>query len=393
MSDLTAVVLAAGEGKRLRPLTSHRPKPMLSAGTRPILEHTVDAVIDAGITSIVVVVGYKRTDVQSHLGPSYRGVSLTYAVQEKQLGTGHAVLAAEPYVDGSFLVVNGDQVIDRRIVEDVLETHASSDAVATLGLLRRSDVGDYGGVLTDGESVTEIVEAPRDDRDYRLNAGVYAFEPVVFDAIRRAVPRAGEQQIVDAIEELIDERDGVRGVESEGFWADATYPWDLLDVAETIIENGGQTEVSRTDSSLSVHDSAVIREPIVAGDDCEIGPNAVVGPNVTLGTNATVGSNAVVERCVVDTDVRIGENATLIDCVVGRGVHVGAGAVVPGGPGDVRVGDRIHEDRQLGALFGDRVDDRGGTRYVPGAIVGADAVVRAGSLVSGRNTDVRTVGR
>ncbi|RQH03111.1 sugar phosphate nucleotidyltransferase [Natrarchaeobius oligotrophus] len=393
MTDPTAVVLAAGEGKRLRPLTRHRPKPMLSAGTCPIVEHALDAVIDAGITSIVVVVGYKRTDVQSHLGPTYRDVPLTYAVQEKQLGTGHAVLAAQSHVDGPFLVVNGDQVIDHRIVRDVLEAHASSDAVATLGLLRRADVSDYGGVLVDDGTVTEIVEGPRDDRDYRLNAGVYAFETDVFDAIRRARPRAGEQLIVDAIELLIDERDGVRGVESDGFWADATYPWDLLDVAETIVENGGRTDRPGDEPSISVHDSAVVRPPIVAATDCEVGPNAVVGPNVTLGTNATIGSNAVVERCVVDTDVRVGANATLIDCVIGRGVRIGAGTVVPGGPGDVRVDDRIHEDRRLGALFGDRVEDRGGVRYVPGAIVDADAVVRAGSVVSGRNTYVRTVGR
>ncbi|RQG90215.1 nucleotidyl transferase [Natrarchaeobius halalkaliphilus] len=391
MSDRTAVVLAAGEGKRLRPLTRHRPKPMLPAGVRPILEYVFDALIDAGITSIVVVVGYKRTDVQSHFGPSYRDVPLTYAVQEKQLGTGHAVLPAEPHVDGSFLLVNGDQVIDNRIVRDVLERHAASRAVTTIGLLRRSDIGEYGGVLTDNGTISEIVEAPRDDREYRLNSGVYAFDQTVFDAIRRATPRAGEHLIVDAIEGQIESGDSVVGVESDGFWADATYPWDLLEVADLIVETDSRVDdVDLT--STRVHESAALRPPIVAAPGCEIGAGAVVGPDVCLGANTTVGSNAVVERCVVDADVRVGQGATLLDCVIGRGVHIGAGTVVPGGPGDVRIGDRIFEDRRLGALFGDRVEDRGATRYAPGSIVGSDAVVRTGSIVSGRNTGRTEVG-
>ena len=95
MSDRSAIVLAAGEGKRLRPLTKHRPKPMLPAATKPILEHVFDALIDAGVTDITVVVGYKRTRVQSHFGPTYRNVPLQYVTQRKQLGSGHALLAAE----------------------------------------------------------------------------------------------------------------------------------------------------------------------------------------------------------------------------------------------------------------------------------------------------------
>ncbi|MEY7850842.1 sugar phosphate nucleotidyltransferase [Natrarchaeobius sp. A-rgal3] len=393
MPERTAVVLAAGEGKRLRPLTRHRPKPMLSVGVRPILEHTLDALVDGGVTSIVLVVGYKRTDVQSYFGHSYRDVPITYAAQEKQLGTGHAVLAAEPSVDDSFLVVNGDQVIDRRLVRDVLDAHEGSDSIATLGLIRRVDVGEYGGVITDDDSVTEIVEAPRDDRDYRLNAGVYGFESGVFDAIRRTTPRAGEHLLVDAIEHLVENGNVVRGVESDGFWAEANYPWDLLGVSQTIVSNGERTEVPRIPESTSVHESAEIRTPIVTGGDCEIGPGAVVGPYTCLGTNTTVESNAVVERSLVDTDVRVGPNATLVDCVIGRGVRIGAGTVAPGGPADVRVENRIHEDRQLGALLGDRVDDRGGSTYAPGAVVGADATVRSGSIVDGCNRDVIEVGR
>ncbi|WIV68854.1 sugar phosphate nucleotidyltransferase [Natrialbaceae archaeon AArc-T1-2] len=390
MEIRSAVVLAAGEGSRLRPLTRHRPKPMLPAATKPILEHVFDELIEAGVTDITVVVGYRRNRVQSHFGPTYRNVPITYVTQEKQLGSGHALLAAEEEVDGSVLVVNGDQLVDRQIIDDVAT--ATDGADATLGLVQ-NDVEEYGGViLADGGEVTDIVEKPRDERSYRLNAGVYAFETSIFDAIRSASPCAGEQSLVDGIRELIDGDGEVHGVVSEGLWVDATYPWDLLRVADDLLAHESRV-ASQVSPSARIHDAATIVEPVVIERDCVVGPGAVVGPNVCLGENVTVGSNTVVEHSVVDADTRVGDNATLRDCVTGRGVTVGPGTTVVGGPGDVRIGDQVHQDEQLGAVLADRVHDEGGSTYAPGTIVGPEAVVRTGSAVRGTvdaETEVRS---
>ncbi len=357
---------------------------MLPAATKPILEHVLDTLVDAGITDITIVVGYGRTRVQSHFGPTYRNVPLRYSRQEIQLGSGHALLAAESDLEGSLLVVNGDQLIDDRIVTDVIDAH-DDGAAATLGLIQRSAVEGYGGVILEGDQVTELVERPGDERDYRLNAGVYAFEPDVFEAIRTAEPRAGEHSLVDGITELIASGREVRGVVSEGLWVDATYPWDLLDVSFQLLdsapEDGGVA--SSVDERATVHESAVIREPVVIDADCEVGPGAVVGPYTCLGENVTVGSNAVVERSVVDADTRIGQQATLLECVTGVGVEVGAATAVPGGPGDVRVGDRVFEAERLGALLADHVRDNGGVTYVPGTVVGSNSVIGAGATVRG----------
>lgn len=387
MTDPSAIVLAAGEGMRLRPLTRNRPKPMLPVCSRPILERVFDQLVEIGITDITVVVGYRRHRVQSHFGPTYRNVPVSYVTQEPQLGTGDAILAAESAVEGTCLVVYGDQFVDGRILRDVVDGH--DGAAATLGLLRRTDVSGYGGVLLDGDRVVEMVEHPADDREYLLNAGAYVLESRAFDAVRAAEPRAGEHLLVDGISRLVDEGATVRGVVSDGVWADATYPWDLLDVSETLLE-AGVIDDDRTvgvDRSAKVHESATVREPVVVGPDCEIGPGAVIGPKTCLGENATVGSGAVVERSVIDADTRIGANATVIDCVTGVGVEIGPGTTIPGGPGDVRVGDRVFEDERLGALVADRARDRGGASYVPGAIVGAGATVESGAVVRGTITD------
>ncbi len=390
----SAIVLAAGEGNRLRPLTQNRPKPMLPAATKPILEHVFDQLVDAGIDELVVVVGYRSDRVQSHFGPTYRNVPLTYVSQNKQLGTGHALLAAESVVDGTCLVINGDQIVDSRIVGDTIAGH-ESDSAATLALLQRSSIDEYGGVIVDDGRVTNIVESPHDDRDYFLNAGVYVLEPVVFEAVRAAEPTAGEHHLVDGLSTLIDSGEILRGVVSDGIWVDATYPWDLLDVSFELFDAGtvDGAKSQNDGQGASVHSSAVIREPVIVDRDCVIGPGAVVGPYVCLGENVTVGSNAVVERSVIDADTRIEPNATAIECVTGAGVTIGPGSTVPGGPADVRVKNRIFEDESLGALLADRVTDRGGVTYVPGSIIGPDVDVHSGTTVRGtiaEGTEVRS---
>lgn len=390
---MQGIVLAAGKGTRLRPLTETKPKPLVEVGGKPLLSHSLKRLVSMGVDEIVVVVGYRRDRVQSYFGPSYRNVPLTYVTQEKQLGTGHAVLAAESAVDGTFLVINGDQIVDSRIVRDALEAHDSDDASATVALLQRSSVEGYGGVLVEDGEITAIVEDPRDDRDYLLNAGIYVLEPTVFDGIRAAKPRAGEHLLVDGLSELIESGEVVRGVVSEGIWVDATYPWDLLDVSFELFDMGLVDEDStNVHGKVACHESAVIREPVVVDRDCVIEPGSVVGPYVCLGENATIGSNAVVKRSVIDSDTRIEANATVNDCVTGTGVTIGAGSNIPGGPGDVRVKDRVFEGEDLGALLADRVSDRGGVTYAPGTLVGPNADIHAGATVRGTidaETEVR----
>lgn len=393
MSERSAIVLAAGEGNRLRPLTQNRPKPMLPAATKPILEHVFDQLIDAGVSELVVVVGYRRERVQSYFGSTYRNVPISYVVQEKQLGTGHALLAAESEVTGTCLAINGDQIVDSRIIGDAVRSHDSS-AAATVAYLHRSNVESYGGVLVEDGLVTDIVENPRDGRDYRLNAGVYVLEPAAFDGVRAAPSRNGEHLLVDGLATLVDDGEIVRGVASEGLWTDATYPWDLLDVSAELFQTGlvnGDPEIGGREATI--HDDAVIRGPVVINRDCAIGPGAVVGPDVCLGENVTIGANAVVERSVVDADTTIGANATVIECVTGTGVEIGPGSTIPGGPGDVRVGDTVYEDEALGALLADRVIDRGGVDYVPGALVGPETDIQTGTTVRGTlagGTEVRS---
>lgn len=387
MSVGTAVVLAAGEGTRLRPLTSNRPKPMLPAANRPILEHVLDALVDAGIERLVVVVGYRRERVQEHFGPTYRDVPIEYVHQRKQMGSGHALLQAEAAVSGPLVVVNGDHLVDEGMVTDVTDAFEGADEPAAMAVIERDDPSKYGAVsLVDGE-ITGITEKP-DNEEFRLiNAGIYAFDESIFEVIERTPRQDGELALTDTIARLVAERH-VRGVHVDGLWVDATYPWDLLEVTERVLEHGRVPEPSRAESvwvdpTARIHETATLEPPVVVSADCEVGPGTTIGPNVALGRNATVGSNVTVVRSVVETDGRVGHGGTLVDAVLGQNVTLGVDATIPGGLADVRVDREIYEAQRLGAVLADRVRAGGGVTFDPGTLVGPGATIDTGVTVGG----------
>ncbi|MXR41862.1 NTP transferase domain-containing protein [Halobaculum sp. WSA2] len=382
MSINSAVVLAAGEGQRLRPLTKYRPKPMLPAANRPILEYVLDALIDAGIDDLHIVVGYEADRVQNHFGPTYRNRTITYHTQEKQLGSGHALLQARDGLDGDFLVVNGDEVVDTETVAAVVDAHSAAD-VCTLAVVESAEAPLYGAVTLEGSTVSELIEKPGTGAYRLLNAGVYAFGPSFLSTVE-AVDRAdGELALTDGIADLIDRGGHVRGVRADGLHSEVTYPWDLTALASTLLADGRVNEPEAEPGvyvadSASIAEDAVLYGPIVVGPDAVVEPGAVVGPDAAVGPNVTVESGAVVRRSVVDTDTRVGANATLVDSITGQGVEIGAGATAPGGPADVRVGDRVHEDERLGCVLADRARLGGGATVRPGLLVGPGADIAAG---------------
>lgn len=387
MAVTTAIVLAAGEGTRLRPLTRNRPKPMLPAANRPILEYVFDALVEAGVEQICLVVGYKRDRVQNHFGPTYRDVQLTYAHQEKQLGSGHALLRARSVTEGPVLVVNGDRLVESTAVRDVRETF-ERHGEPTLAVLERRDASQYGAVRLHDGHIAELVEKPDSDEFRLINAGVYAFDDAIFDALESTPRREGELALPDTISRFVEAGKPVRGVQTGGLWADATYPWDLLTVADELFARGRIDAPEVSDGvwvaeSARVHDRATLQSPVAVGPDCEVGPGAVVGPQVALGRNVTIGPNVTVVQSVLDADTRVQAGSVLADAVTGEDCNLGPNTTVPGGSADVRVQDRVFTDQRLGAVFADRVRAEGDVSCVPGTLVGPDAHIGLGVQVSG----------
>ena len=383
----TAVILAAGEGRRLEPLTNRRPKPMLPVVNEPLLEHVVEAVSAAGIDDIVLVVGYERDRIQTHFGDGDDwGVSIRYAVQETQLGTAHAVEQARPHVEDSFLVLNGDRIIDPGAVVDVRNALLSGDDEspdAAMAVARTGQPSTYGVVTLSDDRIVDIVEKPRDVSPSEIiNAGVYGFSPAVFEAIEKTEPGPdGEYGLTDAIGRLIESGRTVRAVKYGGRWLDVSYLWDLLSVTGQVLDRDGGETRGTLEEGARVSDAAHVAET------ASIGRNAVVGRGTTVAENARIGANATVERAVIFPDATVGPGAVLKDCVVGANARVGANATVPGGEATVVVEGEVHEGVTFGGVVGDNGRVGGGAVLAPGAILGDEVVVGEGAIASGTIED------
>jgi dTDP-glucose pyrophosphorylase len=226
---MQAIVPAAGEGTRLRPLTTDRPKGLVAVAGKPILTHCFESLLAAGIDDIVVVVGYRGDDIVDHYGDDFRGVPLTYAWQDERLGLGHAVLTAEEYVSGDAVVWNGDNVGEVALA-GMIERHREAGAAATLLVDEVSRERAREGavfVLDDGKPVG-VVEKPDDPPSTLASRGVSVFSPRVFDALERIEPSArGEYEVADAVDRLMTTGCSVETVGLDGWLLNVNTPGDV----------------------------------------------------------------------------------------------------------------------------------------------------------------------
>lgn len=380
---MQAVVLAAGKGERLWPLTENRPKPMIPVANRPLVEHIVDALVGAGVSEIVFVVGSNRERVQRHFenGDAWN-VDISYVVQDPQLGTGHALLQAEAQVGESFVALNGDRIIDASLVEDVWARHRETDD-PVMGITQVESPSRYGVVELDGETVEGIEEQPVPElaKSTFINAGVYAFDPSIFAAIRQT-ESYGEQALTDTLSARLDDQ-RIRAVRYRGRWLDVSEPWDLLTVNDALIADRDPQQPQHA----AVDDSAVVADTTVVGDGVVVQPHATILGSVTLGANVSVGAGAVVKDAILLSDCTIDSGAVVNDCIVGANATVGPNTTVEGGAADVVLDETVYRDVRFGGMTGDNVDIGANVTVEPGAIVGNDATVDSATLLTGSIDD------
>ena len=382
-SPVTAVILAAGEGRRLEPLTNRRPKPMVPVANQPVLEHVIEAVATAGIDRIVLVVGYRQERIRNHFHDGGEwGVAIEYVEQSTQLGTGHAVLQAEPVVDSPFLVLNGDRIIEPSVIDTVRDRLEADDApVMTVTSADRPR--EYGVVTLDSDRVTAIDEKPEGPvTTNRINAGVYGFSTAVFDAIRET-DTAGELAITATLNDLVAVDDGVRAVSYTGQWLDVSHLWDILSVNAALVHRQDVTTTSAVNGDVD-STSATVAADVTLADDVRLGPTVTIGGATAIGSNVTVGANAVVENSVVFPDAVISPGAVVRDAIVASNAQIGPNVTVVGGPATVVVEDTVHRNVEFGGVIGDNATIGGGATLTDGAIVGDGARAAGGIVVDGR---------
>ncbi|MFB6301616.1 MAG: UTP--glucose-1-phosphate uridylyltransferase AglF [Haloferacaceae archaeon] len=241
---MQAVVLAAGEGTRLRPLTDDKPKGMVEVAGKPILTYCFEELVDLGADELVVVVGYRKEDIISHYEDEFRGVPITYTHQREQKGLAHALLTAEDHVEDDFMLMLGDNLF-RANLRDVVRRQREdrADAAFLVEEVPLEEASRYGVCVTnDYGEIVEVVEKPDDPPSNLVMTGFYTFSPAIFHACKLVQPsNRGEYEISEAIDLLIRSGRTIDAIGLEGWRMDIGYPEDR-DEAERRIEEG--TEVA-----------------------------------------------------------------------------------------------------------------------------------------------------
>jgi mannose-1-phosphate guanylyltransferase len=350
---MQAVILAGGEGTRLRPLTLTRPKPAMTLVDRPFIRYMIDWVARHGVTEVVIACGFGSDAVQAAIGEQSGATArIEYVEELEPLGTaGPLRLAADRgLLDDRFLVLNGDVLADLD-VGALMRAHAEYGATATLALYPVEDPSNYGLVrraggprrpggapVTAGGEVVGFLEKPTPDEvdTDEISAGAYVVERGVVDLIPPGRMVSIEREVFPQLA-----GQGLYGHRLEGYWMDVGTPERYLEASWDILEGRVETDTRlRLDrSGLLVEDGArvdqgaVIRPPALVESEVAVGPGAVIGERAVVGRRSAIGERATVSSSVVLDGCRIEPDASVDEAILGPGVMVGARARI--GPGTV----------------------------------------------------------
>jgi mannose-1-phosphate guanylyltransferase len=333
---MQALILAGGEGTRLRPLTSTIPKPVVPLVGRPFISYMLQWLRRHGVEDAILGCGFMADAVRDVLGDgSGLGMRLRYLEEPRPLGTGGALKFAEDLLDDRFFMLNGDVLTDIDLTAQ-LEQHERTGARATLALYPVEDPSAYGLVRCDPDgAVSEFIEKPGlEELDTNLiNAGAYILERDVLDGM----PPAGTNVSIEreVFPTLVGR--GLYGYESSGYWMDIGTPDRYLQATYDILEGKVSTEVGHElgDHGLALVDGSAVEgrvvAPVLVAAGCSVAARALVGDRSVLGEGVTISERARVEASVLLDGVTVGAGTTISSSIIGPGVSIGEGCHITGG--------------------------------------------------------------
>ena len=378
-----AIILAAGEGQRLRPFTSLRPKVMLPIANKPILLYVIEALAEAGLRQIIMVVGYRREEIQDYFGSGKKfGVNIKYVMQKTQIGTANALKQAKNMANTRFLVLPGDNIIEADTILPLLTTSSNTIVVKS-----QENVSRYGVITVEQGKATRIVEKPEVKISYLVNTGIYTLNRDIFPFIEQ------ENDLPQAIQRMIDQGYSFTALETKATWLDTVYPTDILHLNEImltrlpattagIIEGGatikGKVSIGK---ETTIKANSYLVGPIVIGDNCEIGPSACIFPFTSIGDNVIISPFCQIKNSVIGNGVTIGSNCNIQDSVIAPGCTIGNGLITRSQEITVLT-DKESYRAKLGALLGDRCDLEDNIVIHPGISLGVGTKVKAMKIIT-----------
>jgi len=394
---LQTIILAGGEGKRVFPLAANNPKPMFKLLGKPLIHHVIDTLKEAGLKDYVVVVGHKGEQIKKYLKDgSNLGVNIKYTVQKQSLGMADALKTTEELAEDNFFVVNADDIFEASLIKRMHRQFKERHAEIVLSCKPVNETWKFGIIRVEDEQVTDFVEKPSKGKEPSNLAvvGVYILTKQIFDYYKKI--SVSDHQYEDAIFQFIKDKNVVKAVSYDGFFAGYKYPWDLFTINKHLMDtkltrqtiNDAQISERATiegnvwiDKGAKVFEGACIRGPCYISENSVVGGNSLVRDYSSLGKGCVVGFSTEIKHSLIGDDCWFHMNY-IGDSIISNNCLFGAGTITANYRFDeqnIRV--RIGENRidsgtnKLGAIIGDNCKTGINSCLEPGVKIGPQSMV------------------
>ena len=386
---MDAVILCAGKGTRLMPLTENRPKPMIPIAGKPILEHIIGKIEDF-VDNIYLIVKYKKEIIINHFKNHPK---ITFIEQKEIDGTGYAVLMAKNHINDDFLVINGDVIFD----DDLKDIMHYKNAMALTEVDNPENFGVV--VLDDEDNIIELQEKPKNPKSNLINAGIYKFEKDIFDILEDLKPSdRGEVELTDAIKEFIKDRT-IKGMKLNGYWNDIGRPWDLLDANAHLLKDIKTDIRGKIGKNVVIEGNVIIEEgaeikhntviegPAIIKSGAIVGPLAYIRPNTVLMENTGVGNSSEVKGSIIMKNTKVPHLSYVGDSIIGENCNIACNTITANlrfddKPVKVSIKGKIVKSvRKLGVIMGDNVKTGVQVSFMPGVKIGSSCWIGANCLI------------
>lgn len=383
-----AVILTAGEGRRLKPFTVNKPKAMLYIAGKPIIQYVLESLAKNGIRDIIFIVGYHKEQIFDYIGDGKQfGVDVKFISQSKQLGTAHALAQAKGATVEEFLVLPGDKLIAPETVAELIEVR-----VPAILVKREENPSRYGVVDVQDGKLVGISEKPTRPESNLINTGMYAFSREIFDLLESKL------DIPDVLNEMLNQGKVISAIETNRPWLDIVYPWDILNLNAAILQRISSVQNGTIESNVSlignvsigkgtvIHSNTYITGPVAIGDSCEIGPSVCILPATSIANNVVISPFTEIKNSVIYDDVHIASGSAVQDSVIDSGCVIGGHFCACSEETEINVDSENHTVK-MGAMLG--VGCRLGNCVVaqPGVIVGNYCQIKSFKMISGKLPD------
>src|SRR5579863_5828693 len=370
---MKAVVMAGGEGSRLRPLTIRRPKPMVPIAGKPVMEHILNLLKRHGITDVVVTVQYLASNIEDYFGNgSQLGMRITYSREDVPLGTAGSVKNAEDQLTEPFLVISGDALTDYNLT-DIIQYHQEKKSLATLMLAHVHNPLEYGVIITNESGhITQFLEKPSWGEVFSdtINTGIYVIDPKIFSYFEKNKPFDFSQELFPM---MLKNGDPLYGYVANGYWCDVGNLPEYMRANADVLQGRVDVEIPAKnigsniwcEEGVEIAEDAQLYGPIYLAHDCKIKAGAIIHGPSTIGHYTIIAERAQVDRRIVWNNSYIGERAELRGALVGSSPSVKSKAVM-----------------FEGSVIGDNSSIQEGAIIQPNIKIWPDKEIEAGAVIN-----------